>query len=197
MARKGPRKFYVINEEDLDIDANYFKHNNPNYVKNQYRYEELIYNQSLRNYTLSPVFKAIEWDKLIDVFASTYVIGEHAQISWIDSENIWVFASRHSSIFLRSIEDMNVYLSSKGYLFEDPWNIASYWLKFYEENIVDKQTFIKELRGKTLWASFIDNSKYDSLLRYERPVLIFHSIVENEWTSTNWLSPDESYKFYK
>ena len=60
MARKGPRKFYVINDEDLDIDANYFKHNNPNYVKNQYRYEELIYNQSLRNYTLSPIFKAIE-----------------------------------------------------------------------------------------------------------------------------------------
>lgn len=150
VARKGPRKYYVISEQDIQEDAKYFKRNFSNRGKSKAKQEEINCNQSLRNYTFSPVFNSIRKGNCVDVYSSTYVIGEHAQISWLDSEKIWVFASRHSSIYLRSSEELRTYFVTKSHDFEDPCNIASHWLKFFEERINDKQKFLAEIKGKTL-----------------------------------------------
>ena len=74
--------------------------------------------------------------------------------------------------------------------------IAEYWLKFFEENIKDKVGFQKALNGKTLCASYVNNTLFDSFLKYEAPVLIFNSIVENSSPSSNCLAPGVSYRFF-
>ena len=74
--------------------------------------------------------------------------------------------------------------------------IAEYWLKFFNENIKDKITFQKSINGKTLCASYINNSLFDSLLKYEKPVLIFNSIVENKSSNVTCLTPGVCYRFF-
>lgn len=74
--------------------------------------------------------------------------------------------------------------------------IAEYWLKFFNENIKDKITFQKSINGKTLCASYINNSLFDSLLKYENPVLIFNSIVENKSSNVTCLTPGVCYRFF-
>ena len=112
VARKGQQKYYSIRAEDLEEDKEYFMKQDIENIKDQNEYEEVVKNQGLRNYTLGPVFNSFANDGTVEVYKSTYVIGEHAQISWIDSEGVWVFASRHASIFAKELEDLKAYNST-------------------------------------------------------------------------------------
>ena len=109
VARKGQHKYYSILAESLEDDETYFANQDIENIKDQAEYEEAVKQQGLRNYTLGPVFNSFANDKTVEMYRSTYVIGEHAQISWLDSESVWVFASKHSSVFAENTEDLKAY----------------------------------------------------------------------------------------
>jgi 3-isopropylmalate dehydratase small subunit len=107
--RKGPRKYYSLVREDLESDDTYFLTVNPELARSQVEYKEMLTRHSLRNYTFAPVYQSLKEGHQVDVYRSTYTIGEHAQISWLDSEMTWIIASQHASVFVRNLEDLQLY----------------------------------------------------------------------------------------
>jgi len=132
----------------------------------------------------------------IEVIRSKYTIGEHAQISWLAGEDVWVIASQHASIFVRSKEDLKIYEAKSKYAHYAPFVIAHYWLDYFEKHITEKEDFINDIEGKTLCGSYIDNSKFNALLKHNKPILVFHAIVPNESGYINCLLPEQSYKLF-
>ena len=197
VARKGPRKFASLKYEDLEIDQEYFKHFDTSFAQNEIEYNEIIKNQVFRNYALSPAFQAISEGKIVEVFRSTYTIGEHAQISWLDTEKTWVFANKHASIFIRDLNDLKAYKINHKSPYFTTGKIAEYWLDFFEKKIIDKEEFLKSVDRNTLCATFVDNNEFDSLVEYERPCLLFHTIVENESDQETCLPIDQNYAFFQ
>ena len=206
VARKGPRKYYSLREKDLERDEEYFKKLNsifPSFskydtssAKNEKDFNEMIRSQIFRNYSLSPVYQSFWEGNTVEVYRSTFTIGEHAQISYLATEKVWVIASKHASIFLRNAKDLEAYKLAPRALFNAPRKIGEYWLKFFEHNIKDKNGFLRAVDRKTLCATFVDNQLFDCLVEYERPILLFHAIVENDVNNSTCLPPDQSYAFF-
>lgn len=196
IARKGPRKYFTLRLSDLETDKDYFLHFDPNHATTQEEYDAMLASMAWRNYAFAPVFRSINDSSTVGVYHSTYTVGKHAQISWLDVEMTWVVASQHASLFIRSLDDLKAYGINQKSPYYVPSLIAEYWLKFFDSKISDKSEFQAELNGKTLCGTYIDNSKFDCLVRYQRPSLVFHAIVDNETNVSSCLSPTESYDFF-
>lgn len=197
VARKGPRKYYTLRLEDLQDDDVYFSIFDASLASTEEERKEIIRAHVLRNYALAPVFNSISEGKRVEVFRSTFTIGEHAQISWMDSEMTWVIANEHASMFVRDLTDIDTYNPHPKSPYLVTAKIAAFWLKFFDDKVSDKVGFQKAVDGKTLCATFVNNAEFDSLVEYDRPALIFHAIVENEVHDTTCLPPDQSYAFFQ
>lgn len=189
VARKGPRKYFTLKPEDLLNDEEYFTTYDTTLAQNEDEYNDMLHCQVLRNYTLAPVYASLSQGNTIEVFRSTYTIGEHAQISWLEEEMTWVIASQHASLFIRSLDDLEAYNIHPKSPYVIPAKIARFWLKNVDHNIkIDK---------RTLCATYVDNKEFDSLVHYDRPALIFHAIVENEDDKATCLPIEQSYAFFQ
>jgi hypothetical protein len=197
VARKGPRKYYTLRFEDLQDDDIYFSVFDASLASTEEEHKEIIRSHVLRNYALAPVFESISEGKRVEVFRSTFTIGEHAQISWMDSEMTWVIANEHASMFVRDLTDIDTYNPHPKSPYLVTAKIAAFWLKFFDNKVSDKVGFQKAVDGKTLCATYVSNAEFDSLVEYDRPALIFHAIVENEVHDTTCLPPDQSYAFFQ
>jgi hypothetical protein len=195
-ARKGPRKYFSIKEEYLIEDEKYFEQNDVGNARDDGEYNEIVSNQALRNYTFAPVYRSLKSGNSVTLYRSILTAGEHAQISWIDSEMTWVIASQHASIFIRSLDDLKAYQTGPKTPYHAPAAIATYWLNFFDHSVSNKEEFQKSLNGKTLCGTFVNNSMFEALVKYRKPSLVFHTIVDNDSYDCNCLTPEESYNFF-
>lgn len=197
IARKGPRKYFAIKPEYLKDDKVFLAEFDPSQAHDDRQFHQLTMDLAIRNYIFSPVYKSLNAGNEVEVYKSTFTIGEHAQISWFDSEMLWVVASQHATIFMRNSDDLEAYKCTTSSPYYAPVMIAQHWLNFFNKKVTDKETFQKAINGKTLCATYIDKEKFDCLLRYENPVLVFHAIVENDDIEGNCIVPDQSYAFFQ
>ena len=153
--------------------------------------------QNLRNYTLAPAFKSLQNGNQIAVYKSIFTVGIHTQISWLASEEAWVVASQHASVFFRNKEELKLYETQSRYAHNAPFNIAKYWINYFENNIKDKESFKMGINGRTLCGTYIDNKNFSIMLKYKAPTLIFHIIVDNSSDEQNCLLPEHCYEFFK
>ena len=110
-------------------------------AKTNEQYEEAIKLQNLRNYTFAPVYESLQGGNQVEVYKSIFTVGIHTQISWLATEETWVVASHHTSVFFRNEEDLKLYETQSRYTHNRPFNIAKYWLNYFENKIEDKEAF--------------------------------------------------------
>jgi hypothetical protein len=95
VASKGPRKYYSLRLEDLQDDDTYFAASDVSLTKAGNEGDELVRGHVFRNYALAPVYKSISEGNRVEVFRSTYTVGEDAHISWMDSEMTWIISNEN------------------------------------------------------------------------------------------------------
>jgi hypothetical protein len=149
VARKGQFKFYHIHEIDLQKDEQYFAAYNADNAATDEEYDEILKNQSLRNYTLAPVYNAFKDGYSVEIVKTTYVEGVHAQISWLENEDTWVIASKHASVFAKTLEDLTCYNGHPKSSHYAPVMIADFWLNIVND-IEDIDSLKSDIAGKTL-----------------------------------------------
>lgn len=138
IARKGPRRYYDLQAQDFLTDEQYFTQSGSGAE------------QIFRNYSLAPVYQAIQEGTKVEIYRSTRTVGEQAQISWLGDEKIWVIANKNTSVFAKTLKDLDKYKSAPKSLFSAVLKIAKFWFKFVKDNIKDKGGFVKSIQGKTL-----------------------------------------------
>lgn len=190
IARKGPRKYYNIRFEDLTDDQTYFTTYDPNFAQSHEAFNQLVKDQNVRNYTFQPVFNSLENQNVIEVYKTTFTVGQNVQISYLAGESSWIIASQHATVFARSKEDLASYESMSKYAHKVPFLIAQFWLDYFETNITEKEDFIKGISGRTLCGTFVDNDTFNCILKFDGPNFVFHTVVQNNSDEINCLLPE-------
>ncbi len=160
VARKGMEKFFDIKLEFIEEKENHL--NRSDHITN-------VDDKRLRKYFLGPILRALNNNLKIDVYKMTKANGEMAQISYNQTMNSWVLASKNVCLLARDRNDLELYNPDKtgSVRYSFAYLIGQTWFDMISK--IDENTLFEMkiyLENKTFIGEYVGNPATQHLIRY-------------------------------
>lgn len=194
-ARKGIRKFFEITDQYLEFNLKLI--NEGDFEKKMEK--DSIYEPNehfkLNKLIFNGVKEAYQDNEDIEVFKLLKANGENCQISWINSVDSWLIASKNVSVLCRTELDIDLYQRDR---FEHAKIIAHAWFKILER-IKNKGANISEmkyfLKTHTMIGEYVGDPDNQHVYYYSEIDILFFAIVNNV-IDEECLPPMDAFKIF-
>jgi len=190
VARKGMEKFFDIKLEFIEEKENHL--NRSDHITN-------VDDKRLRKYFLGPILRALNNNLKIDVYKMTKANGEMAQISYNETMNSWVLASKNVCLLARDRNDLELYNPDKtgSVRYSFAYLIGQTWFDMISK--IDENTLFEMkiyLENKTFIGEYVGNPATQHLIRYGKITILFYAIVD-KYSEENNIDVEECIRVFK